>query len=113
MKTCLYTPGLADHQGNVSANLGDLIIQEAVEREINALLNTPDIIKLPSHIFPRSEHIETIRDCQLAFVGGSNLLESRMNEHKKWQVSLQQQLFLSKPVLLGVGWRVYQGHPNF
>jgi polysaccharide pyruvyl transferase WcaK-like protein len=113
MKTCLYTPGLADHQGNVSANLGDLIIQEAVVREINDLLKTPEIFKLPSHIFPKPEHIAAISDCKLAFVGGSNLLESRMNEHKKWQVSLRQQLFLAKPILLGVGWRVYQDAPNF
>ena len=112
MKTCLYSPGLADHQGNPSANLGDLIIQEAVVREINTLFNSPEILKLPSHIFPKPDHIAAARHCQLALVGGSNLLESRMNEHKKWKVSLRQQIFLAKPVLLGVGWRVYQDAPN-
>lgn len=113
MKTCLYTPGLADHSGKASANLGDLIIQEAVIREINNLFDAPEILKLPSHSFPTPEHIAMARRCQLAFVGGSNLLESYMNQHKKWKVSLRQQLFLPKPILLGVGWRIYQDAPNF
>ncbi len=112
MKICLYSPGLADHQGNPSANLGDLIIQEAVVREMNTLFSSPEILKLPSHIFPKPDHITAARNCQIALVGGSNLLESRMNEHKKWKVSLRQQIFLAKPVLLGVGWRVYQDTPN-
>lgn len=112
MKICLYTPGLKNHEGSFSDNLGDLIIQEAVTREIHALFDSVDWVKLPSHIFPTSEHVKTIHACDLAVVGGSNLLESEMNKHKKWKVSWRQQLFAPNPVLLGVGWRVYQDSPN-
>ncbi|MDJ0617247.1 MAG: polysaccharide pyruvyl transferase family protein [Calothrix sp. MO_192.B10] len=113
MKICLFDPGVEKNDGTPSANLGDLIIQESVEQEIQSLFKVSEIVRISTHIFPQEEHIDYARNCPFAFVGGTNLLSSQMNRYRKWQFSWRQQLKIRKTILLGVGWQTYQDKPNF
>ncbi len=112
MKICLFDPGIEDNDGSPSVNLGDLIIQEAVQREITSLFSGCEVLQISTHVFPTQKHLDLARSCSLTFVGGTNLLNSRMNLSKKWKVSIKQQLKQSKPILHGVGWQIYQNTPN-
>ncbi len=111
-KLCLFDPGLQRNDGTPSSNLGDLIIQEAVERELTGIFGRSEILHLSTHTFPEPEHINAARKCRLSFVGGTNLLSSEMDRDRQWQFSLKRQIRLKGSVLLGVGWRKYQGIPN-
>jgi len=113
MKICLFDPGIEDHNGSPSANLGDLIIQEAVKRELNSACGNCETVHISSHVFPTPEQISLARNCSLIFAGGTNLLGSQMNVYKQWKVSFRQQIKLKKSVLIGVGWERYQDEPNF
>ena len=113
MNICLFDPGLENNQGIPSDNLGDLIIQEAVNRELGELFASAKFINIATHEFPEIRHIFSASLCSLIFVGGTNLLGSEMNYYKQWKVSLLQKIVLRKATLLGVGWQTYQGDPNF
>lgn len=106
MKICLFDPGFK------SLNLGDLVIQEAVKREIANIFENYEIISIPTHSYPTQKDINSALSCSLILVGGSNLIDSTMNEYKQWRVSLRQKIQLGRAVLLGVGWRKYQDAPN-
>ncbi|BAY36711.1 hypothetical protein NIES2111_10420 [Nostoc sp. NIES-2111] len=115
VKVCLFDPGLENNNGNPSANLGDLIIQEAVTRELQNLFPQLDLLRITTHSLPTDAKIIEARNCQFAFVGGTNLLSSQMGKGRQWKFSLKQQILLNKslikPTLLGVGWRTYQNEP--
>lgn len=106
MKICLFDPGFK------SPNLGDLVIQQAVKREIANIFEDYEIISIPTHSYPAQKDIDLALSCSLILVGGSNLIDSRMNEYKQWRVSLRQKIQLGRAVLFGVGWRKYQDAPN-
>ena len=112
MKICLFDPGLENNSGIPSANLGDVIIQEAVRREINSIFENSEILSISTHSFPAPEHIDLARSCSLIFVGGSNLLESKWNKTKLWKITTKHKIQVGRAVLLGVGWRNYQEPPN-
>jgi Polysaccharide pyruvyl transferase len=113
MKICLFDPGIENHTGSPSANLGDLIIQEAVVREIKSLFNDCELIHIATHSFPTQKHIALARKSDFIFVGGTNLLGSDMNRYKQWKLSLLQKFLIGRAILLGVGWQQYQVKPNF
>lgn len=113
MKICLFDPGLEKNNGTPSANLGDLIIQEAVNREIQSLFGNCEILRIATHTYPTQEHIDIARSCSLIFVGGTNLLGSRMREYKQWKISFKQKMQIGRAVLLGVGWKSYEEAPDF
>ncbi|WP_017317159.1 polysaccharide pyruvyl transferase family protein [Mastigocladopsis repens] len=113
MKICLFDPGLENNNGTPSANLGDLIIQEAVDREINSLFGNCEIIRIATHTYPTQEHINLARKCSFILVGGTNLLHWRMKEQRQWMILLKQKMQIRRAVLLGVGWRSYEQTPDF
>ncbi|XGV94856.1 MAG: polysaccharide pyruvyl transferase family protein [Leptolyngbya sp. BL-A-14] len=111
---CLLDPGFEDHNKTPSKNLGDLIIQQAVRREINQLFHRRSILSLSTHSPLEKKHFQLIRDCSIVLLGGSNLLSSNMNHYNQWNIFLRDALRLQKRViLLGVSWWQYQGRPNF
>jgi hypothetical protein len=112
MKVCLFDPGLENNQGSPSTNLGDLIIKEAVLRELNNLFEIVAIESISTHVLPEAPQLRSLRKAKYAFVGGTNLLTSTVNYHRPWKISLRQQFWLCKPVLVGVGWHSYQADPN-
>jgi polysaccharide pyruvyl transferase WcaK-like protein len=112
MKICLFDPGIGNHNGSPSANLGDLIIQEAVERELSNLFQGSELTRISTHVYPKAQHLEVAKKSDLIFVGGTNLLESKMRGTPQWKVSLKQKLKLGRVILLGVGWQNYQNDPD-
>lgn len=112
MKICLFDPGIRNNRGDFSANLGDLIIQEAVKRELTSLFPYCEIAHVSTHSYPSKEHIEAARQSDLVIVGGTNLLQSSLKDYQQWKITLKQKFQLGKAVLLGVGWQNYQGRPD-
>lgn len=112
MKICLLDPGFENHSGLPSNNLGDLIIQEAVKREILNLFPDREIIQFSTHAALGKDELSLIRQCSLVFVGGSNLLSSYMDQYKQWNISLLDAIQIRKAILLGAGWWQYQGDLN-
>ena len=96
-----------------TGNMGDYIISDSVERELN------DIMPLEFKIFfPSQEKISLISYKKIlhmpyTFVGGSNLLSSNMNSRNQWKINLVDAIFIKNSILLGVGWWQYQKKPNF
>ncbi|MBD2036623.1 polysaccharide pyruvyl transferase family protein [Leptolyngbya sp. FACHB-321] len=110
---CLLDPGMEDHNDRPSENLGDLIIQQAVLREIDSLFGSQNIAKLSTHAPLEETHLQMIQASSIAIVGGTNLLSSNMNHYNQWKIVLRDALRLRKRVLLlGVSWWQYQGRPN-
>ena len=112
MKICLLDPGIENHQGFPSSNLGDLIIQEAVNRELNSIFGEQNLVRLSTQAPLSQEEFKLVQKCSMIIVGGTNLLSSYMNKYKQWKVSLKDAIRLRKAVLLGVGWWQYQETPN-
>ena len=112
-KVCLLDPGTGDHNRSPSANLGDLIIQKAVLREINQLFGDQPIVKISTHVPLEERHLKLIQESSVVLVGGTNLLSSQMNHYNQWKIFFRDALRLQKRVvLLGVSWWQYQGRPN-
>jgi hypothetical protein len=112
MKICLFDPSIENNDYSPSSNLGDLIIQEAVNRELISIFNNCDIKRISTQTYLKQEQIREFHDCSLFFVGGTNLLSSRMNEYRQWKISLFNSFRISNAILLGVGWWQYQENPN-
>lgn len=113
MKICLFDPGISDNSGALSSNYGDLIIQEAVNRELSELFNHPKVLSISSHTIPDNRLISETKECSHIFVGGTNLISSNMNINRQWRISARQILRMNGVILLGVGWNSYQSRPNF
>ncbi len=96
-----------------TGNIGDYIIADSIERELN------DIFKYNFKIyFPSQEKLSLISykkiyKMKYTFVGGSNLLSSNMNKRNQWKINLVDAIFIKNAILLGVGWWQYQMKPNF
>lgn len=113
MKICLLDPGIENNSGSPSANLGDLIIQEAVEREIAENFGNQELIRFSTHASLEKQHLQAIKKCSLTFVGGTNLLSSDMKAYRQWKIGLRAALQLKGAILLGVGWWQYQENPTW
>jgi polysaccharide pyruvyl transferase WcaK-like protein len=110
---CLLDPGIEDHDDRPSKNLGDLIIQQAVLREMGSLFSSQKIVRLSTHAPLEETHLRIIQGSLIAIVGGTNLLSSNMNHYNQWKIVLRDALRLRKRILLlGVSWWQYQGRPN-
>ena len=110
---CLLDPGLADHNRMPSQNLGDLIIQKAVLREIKTIFGDQPIAKISTHVPLEEQHFQIIQKSAVVLVGGTNLLSSQMNHYNQWKIFFRDALRLQKRVvLMGVSWWQYQGRPN-
>jgi polysaccharide pyruvyl transferase WcaK-like protein len=112
MRVCLFDPSLENNVGTLSSNLGDLIIHEAVHREISSLFKGAEITRISTHSFPSRKHISLACNSDLIIVGGTNLLNSKMKEFVQWKIGLRQKFKVRRAVLLGVGWRTYQADPE-
>jgi hypothetical protein len=109
MKIGLLDPSLTNNFGEVSSNLGDVIINEAIICELNDIFPSCSLIRVSSHVPLLLEQIRELNECSLIFVGGSNILCSNMHWNKTWGMTLINALLLKRAVLLGVGWWQYEG----
>jgi polysaccharide pyruvyl transferase WcaK-like protein len=112
VKLGLFDPGLEDNHGTISSNLGDLIIQEAVNRELKTLFGPVEPLRISTQARMTPELRRRMRECEQLFVGGTNLLSSHMREYKQWQIGGLDAWLIRQAVLLGVGWWQYQDQPD-
>ncbi|KAB0583588.1 polysaccharide pyruvyl transferase family protein [Ideonella dechloratans] len=106
MTTLLFDPSIA------SSNLGDQIIIEAVKREISNLLPSEQIITAPTQEVISNISLRQAKNAKFRFVGGTNLLSSKMLRYAQWKIGLLQALKLKNVTLMGVGWWQYQPPPD-
>jgi polysaccharide pyruvyl transferase WcaK-like protein len=110
----VFDPGLGRRAGFPSPNLGDVIIQQAVRREIAAIWPTVQRNDLPVHRLPANSDIEQARRARWLLVGGSNIVGSYGYRLKGWHITLKQAYRLrERAVLFGCGWGWYQQKPLF
>jgi len=115
-KVILFDPGLRDNDGNSSQNLGDLIIKEAVKKQLTSVLKTEELISISTHVPISSKEKELLKKADLIFVGGSNLLSSDLKKYNQWKNSYKRLLWevpiVNEAILFGVGWWQYQNPPT-
>lgn len=112
MRLCLFDPGISTHDGTPAENLGNLIIQQAVLREIHSLFAGWQITPISTFAPPTPELRRELRRADLCIAGGTNLLTSEMNRYRQWVISPKHALGMRRTLLLGVGWWTYQNPPN-
>jgi len=123
MRVCILDPGFLTQHGDHSANLGDLIIQGAVVREVNRLFHNAESVHYSTHSPLTTAQINTLYDMDVILVGGTNLLSSRFrpwnrwNERaqcwsNQWSIHLLDALRIRRAILLGTGWVAYQREPD-
>jgi len=116
IKIGLLDPSLMDNNGNVSSNLGDVIIFDAVINALNDIFEEYILIRVSTHINPSRENLRKLSKCDYIFIGGTNLLSSNIQEYNQWEFELKKIISFLFPLknitLLGVGWWQYQDLPT-
>jgi len=123
MKVCILDPGLQTQEGDHSRNLGDLIIQDAVNREVSLLFTGAEVIHCSTHSPLTQEQLHSLSGMDVVLVGGTNLLTSRFrpwnrwNEvaqcwSNQWSIHLLDALRIRQAILLWTGWVTYQREPD-
>jgi len=106
-KIILYTPSLS------TLNLGDKIIFKSILEELNPLINGNFIVKISTHLPLSNMYLRYLKDADIRFVCGSNLLDSKQNARfKQWYVKLSNIKLIGPCILIGVGWRQYEKSAN-
>lgn len=95
-----------------TGNMGDYIIMDSVNRELNELFQYEFKINFPSQEKISLISYKKISKMNMTFVGGTNLLSSNMNKKNQWKINLFDGIFINNAILLGVGWWQYQNKPN-
>ena len=98
----------------VTANVGDEIIMDAVNKELFGIFPNGRFVKIPTHESIYKASLSTIRNADFSVLGGSNILSSKMNAYQQWKISIPKAFLIKEKITtLGVGWRNYQESPNF
>ncbi|MEZ4859225.1 MAG: polysaccharide pyruvyl transferase family protein [Flavobacteriaceae bacterium] len=98
----------------VTSNVGDEIIMDAVNKELSYIFSMGRFLKIPTHEKIYKASLSHIRNADFTILGGSNILSSKMNEYKQWNISIPKAFLIQRRVItMGVGWRNYQKKPNF
>lgn len=95
-----------------SMNLGDQIIMEATRGVLHELFPNAFYVNLPTHEFLLWESYRVLKDCDYVFVGGSNLLKSKMLWRNQWKISPFDFFMRKNCILVGCGWWHYQAQPD-
>ncbi len=111
-KVCLFDPGLDNNSGQPSGNLGDLVIQQAVDRELRTAIGDFSLTRISTHETPTPELRRALGQADFIVVGGSNILTSEMNVYRQWVISIRHAFAVRRAILLGAGWWKYQNPPN-
>ena len=110
----VWSPGISDHSGAPSSNLGDLIIEEYVLEELATVfdLDPGSIPRIATHQRLRPRDRQMAKDANQVFVGGSNLLSSYMDGYFQWDLIMSDAIQVRKAILMGAGWWRDQGVCN-
>lgn len=94
-------------------NMGNAIIMEAIYRVIDELFPDAFIVKLQYAEKFGKQSLRYIRTSDYTFMGGTNILSSKMNKYSQIGFKLWDTVLIkNKLILLGVGWWQYQEPPN-
>lgn len=108
----LWSPGIETHEGRPSANLGDLIIEEAVVRELRTVFPDWRMSKVSTHLRFGPAQRRLVKSADRIIIGGSNLLSSYMDGYFQWDLTMVNAFAARGAVLMGAGWWRDQGGPN-
>jgi polysaccharide pyruvyl transferase WcaK-like protein len=89
-------------------NLGDEIIMEAVNDVVSEMFPDARVFRLPCHEALSRRSYYFLRNSDLCFLGGTNILGS-----KGWRLHWYDLLFLNKAICLGVTWGGAGASPSF
>lgn len=93
-------------------NVGDEIIFDSCFKVIESLYPNSFFVNISTHLPISLRYMRLLRDVDLRFVCGSNLMDSKNLFFKQWDISLLKSFVISPVILLGVGWRQYQRNTN-
>lgn len=102
----LLSPAIA------TGNRGDEIIMEAIQQELNYIIDTHFTFTLPTHtssfhwyqVLRNSSALRTYSECKLKFACGSNLLIKDMLTHyPQWNINIFNYQPFKGTILVGVG----------
>ncbi|WP_434037640.1 polysaccharide pyruvyl transferase family protein [Formosa sp. 4Alg 33] len=115
-KIVLFDPGLENNNGDFSKNLGDLIIQESVVKQLKNVFGDNEIISISTHSEIGKREKSLLKEADFTFVGGSNLMSSDLKKYNQWKNSkksfFKEVPIVNNAILLGVGWWQYQNTPT-
>jgi polysaccharide pyruvyl transferase WcaK-like protein len=103
-KILIYEPSI------LSENVGDFIIMDAVKEHLYTIFPNDMFFsaitqdKMPERTYKLNEL------CDYSFVGGTNILSSRMRRQRPWRI--KDTSYIHNLVLMGVGWADYQKTPD-
>ena len=112
----LLDPALMNHEGQLSTNLGDLIIYESVNKILNELFPHKEIVRIASHAALNRQQQNIVNQADFAFVGGTNIFLSDYRDFRLLKLKNDDFLFWLNPgvknlIFLGVGWGKGYGSP--
>lgn len=93
-------------------NLGNQIIMDSVYKHLRNMFPNAFFFKLPYMEITRHT-IRYIKQSNLIFFGGTNMLTGQMERYKQWGVSVSNFYFIRDVILMGVGWWQYQTKISF
>lgn len=95
-----------------STNMGDRIIETSVRQYLYQLFPQDFICELPTQdpVGPKGRKL--LQSASFAFVGGTNLLSSEMNNYNQWKINALDAIKMRNVILMGVGWWQYQHQAN-
>lgn len=96
-----------------SDNLGDGIIMDAVTKNLREMFPSDVFVQAPTHIAMNNDERNNIKDANIGFVGGTNLLCANWLLKAQWKVGLRDLFYVPNTVLMGVGWKFYQRPTEF
>lgn len=106
-KILLFSPAIS------SMNIGDEIIATSAKKELKSILRKNFVTEISTHLPMSIYYMRYLKNVDLRFVLGSNLLKSTFFGLKRqWDVTFRISYFIRPVVLVGVGWWQYNNKPN-
>lgn len=107
-RVILFNPAVS------TLNLGDQIIFDSIEKEIDAVFSDAFKIHISTHLPLSFRFMRLVLKFDPKIVCGTNILSSNMGKllYKQWNLRFVEGLYLRNLILFGVGWHNYQGKPT-
>lgn len=106
-KVLLFNPGVG------SLNKGDEIISDAVTNNIDFCLQNNFVTSISTHTPLNYTYVKHLKNYDLKFVCGSNLLMGKMNGlFRQWDITPLSISAVKECILVGVGWWQQNDKPN-
>lgn len=97
----------------VSENGGDSIIMKYINEVLDEIFPSDFVVHIPSHDSMGSFSRNYCKEAAYKIMCGTNILTADMVRTKMWNVSIKDIPYIKDTILLGAGWREYEGQINF